>query len=254
MRSGLVVQDLSMNFGGIRALDHITFEVGGGTICGLIGPNGAGKTTLFNCISRVYQPSSGSVRMDDLELLDLPAHKIAGHGVARTFQNLGLFAGMTILDNVMAGAHPHLRTGFVRAITRWGVRQEDNQTRREAFAILQRLDLHELAFHPAADLPFGTLKRVELARALMVRPRLILLDEPAGGLTHGEVDELADDIRKIQSEFEVTVLLVEHHMRMVMKLAEKLVAMDNGVLIAQGEPDAVRNDPAVVSAYLGRSE
>jgi branched-chain amino acid transport system ATP-binding protein len=247
----LVVQNLSMDFGGIRALHEVSFRVSPGQICGLIGPNGAGKTTLFNCISRVYQPTAGSVRLGDVDLLRLPAHEIAGKGIARTFQNLGLFPHLSLLENTMTGAHPHLKTGFVRAVTRWGVRREERELRADAYRILCDLDLHELAFHPADGLPFGTLKRLELARALAARPKVLLLDEPAGGLTHEEVESLAQTIRQIRAQYDLTILLVEHHMGLVMSLSDALVAMDNGELIASGAPDEVRNDPNVIRAYLG---
>ena len=251
MSSALRVNDLSMDFGGIQALRGISFEVVPETICGLIGPNGAGKTTLFNCISRVYKPTSGQIHLGAVDILSVPAHRIAGKGIARTFQNLGLFPQLTLLENTMAGAHPHSKTGFVRAITRIGVRKEERHLRQDAYNILKSLNLEKWAFQRATGLPFVTLKRLELARALAAHPQLLLLDEPAGGLTHAEVDSLASTIRKVRDEYGLTVLLVEHHMGMVMSLSDKLVAMDNGQLIAEGNPDQVREDPNVIRAYLG---
>lgn len=249
--SELVVDNVSMHFGGITALDGLSFTIGSGQICGLIGPNGAGKTTLFNCVGRIYQPSAGSITMDGEELLDLPAHKIAHHGVARTFQNLGLFPSLTFLENTMAGAYARGRGGYLRAITRIGEAKAEKQLKAEAYELLDMLDLAELAFSPAADQPFGTLKRLELARALAAKPKLLLLDEPAGGLTHSEVDELSSMIKRIRDEFDLTVLLVEHHMAMVMSISDMVVAMNYGKKIAEGAPNEVRSSPEVISAYLG---
>jgi branched-chain amino acid transport system ATP-binding protein len=249
--SELIIDDVSMRFGGITALDGLSFTIGSGQICGLIGPNGAGKTTLFNCVGRIYQPSSGSIRMDGEELLDVPAHKIASHGVARTFQNLGLFPSLTFLENTMAGAYARGSGGYVRSVLRIGQARAEKQLKAEAFELLEVLGLADLAFLPAADQPFGTLKRLELARALAAKPKLLLLDEPAGGLTHSEVDELAGTITRIRDEFDLTVLLVEHHMAMVMGISDLVVAMNFGKKIAEGTPTEVRSHPEVISAYLG---
>jgi branched-chain amino acid transport system ATP-binding protein len=249
--TSLVVDDVSMRFGGITALDRLSMSIAPGQICGLIGPNGAGKTTLFNCVSRIYDPHEGRILLDDLDLLRIPAHRVAAHGVARTFQNLGLFPSLTFLENTMAGAYPRGRTGFVRSLLKLGVRAEEREIRADAYRLLEFLELEHLAFSPAADLPFGTLKRLELARALAARPKLLLLDEPAGGLTHSEVDELAQTIRRVRDELGLTVLLVEHHMGMVMGISDKVVAMNFGKKIAEGTPDEVRKHPDVVAAYLG---
>jgi branched-chain amino acid transport system ATP-binding protein len=247
----LIIHDVSMHFGGITALDGLSLTVSSGQICGLIGPNGAGKTTLFNCVSRIYQPSSGRILLGDTNLLKVPAQRIANHGVARTFQNLGLFPSLTFLQNTMAGAHARGRVGYLRAITRWGVAKEERMLRREAYELLELLGLAELAFTPAADQPFGTLKRLELARALAAKPQLLLLDEPAGGLTHSEVAKLSELIRRVRDEFGLTILLVEHHMAMVMGISDLVVAMNFGKKIAEGPPATVRAHPEVVSAYLG---
>jgi branched-chain amino acid transport system ATP-binding protein len=247
----LSVKDVSLRFGGITALDGITFDVEPRQICGLIGPNGAGKTSLFNCVSRIYQPSSGQIMLDGDDLLAHHASGIARRGVARTFQNLGLFPTMTFLENTMAGAYTHGRVGYFRAITRWGVGREERALRAQAYELLERLNLAEFAFHPAADLPFGTLKRLELARALAAQPKLLMLDEPAGGLTHSEVRHLGNVIRQVRDEFDLTVLLVEHHMGLVMGISDKVVAMSFGKKIAEGTPRDIQVHPEVVSAYLG---
>jgi len=248
----LRVHNVGVRFGGIVALDDVSFDVARNCIVGLIGPNGAGKTTLFNCVSRLYQCDCGDIVFDGRSLLCIPRHGIAALGIGRTFQNLALFGTMTVLDNVMIGHHCRMRSGFLsNALRLPRVGRDERAATDKARALVEFLGLKAVAGTRVSDLPVGTQKRVELARALASDPTLLLLDEPASGLNHEEVGVLGAVIRDIRDRLGVTILLVEHHMNLVMSISDLVVALDFGRKIAEGTPDEVRAHPEVIQAYLG---
>jgi branched-chain amino acid transport system ATP-binding protein len=248
----LQVRDLSLRFGGVHALRGVSFDVYAGELFAVIGPNGAGKTSIFNVLSGIYRPQSGTVRLGGVDLLGRQPAKIAALGVARTFQNLGLFSGLNVLDNLMLGRHHLMRTGFVAGALWLGrARREEIAHRHRVEEVIELLELEAYRYAPVSVLPYGVQKRIELGRAIAMEPRLLLLDEPVAGMNLEETTEMARSVMRIQAETGLAMIMVEHDMHLVNDIADRVLALDFGTPIVIGTPAEVRDEPRVVSAYLG---
>ncbi len=255
MDSILEIRELSHNFGGLRALNDFSLRLAPGELAGLIGPNGAGKTTVFNLITGVFRLSQGRILFGGEDISAWPSHRITGLGIARTFQNIRLFKELSVLDNVRLGAFAQHRYGLLEALARSrNFQKEERQLTLQAYELLERFNLGHYAEAPARNLPYGEQRRIEMARALISRPRLLLLDEPAAGMNQSETEELIGLIRTLKADFSLTILLIEHQMRVVMNLCEWVTVLDFGETIASGPPGEIHRHPAVLEAYLGRDE